>query len=61
MEYTLVGVDSNSFSLLGYVSKAMIKEGLSKEEVAMYREDAMSGGYSHLLVVSMEVINKLNE
>lgn len=61
MKYTLVGIDGNAFAIMGYVRDAMRKEGCSLEEQKAYTEDAMSGNYSHLLCVSMNMIEKLNE
>lgn len=61
MKYTLVGIDGNAFAVMGYVRDAMRKEGCSLEEQKAYTEDAMSGNYSHLLCVSMNMIEKLNE
>ncbi len=61
MKYTLVGIDGNAFAIMGYVRDAMRKEGCSLEEQKAYTEDAMSGDYSHLLYVSMNMIEKLNE
>lgn len=61
MKYNLVGVDGNAFAVMGYVRDAMRKEGCSLEEKKAYTEDAMSGDYSHLLYVSMNMIEKLNE
>lgn len=61
MKYTLVGIDGNAFAVMGYVRDAMRKEGCSLEEQKAYTKDAMSGNYSHLLYVSMNMIEKLNE
>ena len=61
MKYNLVGVDGNAFVVMGYVRDAMRKEGCSLEEQKAYTEDAMSGNYSHLLYVSIDMIEKLNE
>ena len=61
MKYNLVGVDGNAFAVMGYVRDAMRKEGCSLEEQKAYTEDAMSGNYSHLLYVSIDMIEKLNE
>ena len=60
-KYTLIGVNGNAFSVMGYVTKAMRNEGLTKEEIAEYQDKAMGGNYSNLLKVSQEVVNKLNE
>ena len=60
-KYTLVGIDGNAFSVMGYVSQCMKKEGMSREEIENYRKDAMSSDYNNLLVVSQEMIDFLNE
>ena len=61
MKYNLVGIDGNAFSVMWYVREAMRKEGYSIEERKAYTDDATSGDYNHLLVVSIDMINKLNE
>lgn len=60
-EYTLVGVDSNAFAIMGYVLLAMKDEGFSKEERDEYLEDAKSSDYDHLLCVSVEYIDRVND
>jgi len=59
--YSLIGVDGNSFCIMGYITKAMKREGLSKERIKEYREKAISGDYNNLLCISQDVIEKLNE
>lgn len=59
-KYSLIGVNSNAFSIMGYVTKVMKDEGKSPEEVNEYREEAMGGDYNNLLCVSQEVIDELN-
>ena len=39
----------------------MRKEGYSIEERKAYTDDATSGDYNHLLVVSMNIIDMLNK
>ena len=60
MEYSLVGVDSDAFCVMGYVTKALKKEGRSQQVADEYRKKAMDGDYQNLLRVSMKEINKLN-
>ena len=60
-QYSLIGIDSNAFYILAYVAKAMKKENCSQQEIENYRQDAESDDYQHLLFVSQEMINKLNE
>ena len=60
MEYSLVGIDGNAFSIMGYVIKAMRKEGKTKEEIDAYSGIAMSGDYDNLLSASQTIIEELN-
>ena len=60
-KYSFVGVDGNAFSIMGTVKRWMLDEGLSREDVDNYLNDAKSGDYNHLLVVSMEMVEFLNE
>lgn len=59
-KYNLIGIDGNAFSVLGYVSNAMRREGYSRAEIDAYMTDAKSKDYSHLLCVSAEMVDKLN-
>ena len=59
-KYTLVGVNGNAYAVMGYVVQALKDTGLGelKDE---YMNDAMSDDYNHLLVVSMNYLDKANE
>ena len=60
--YDLVGVDGNAFAVMGYVSNAMRRSGFSKkEEEDEYLADAQSSDYHHLLCVSCQMVEKVNE
>lgn len=59
--YSLVGIDGNAYSIMGYVQNAMKKEGKSREEIQAYLKDAQSSDYSHLLSVSHKMIEELND
>lgn len=59
--YTLVGVDGNAYAIMGYVRIAMRRTGMSREDIDAYTKDATSSDYYHLLVVSCEMIDKVNE
>lgn len=59
-KYSLVGIDGNAYSIMGYVSKAMRNTGHTKEEIDAYLNDAMSSDYSHLVGVSADMIEKIN-
>ena len=60
-EYSLIGVNGNAFSVMGYVRQAMKETGFTKNEIEAYTKDATSGDYDHLLVVSIDMIDKCNE
>lgn len=60
-KYTLIGVDGNAFSVMGYVLNAMKIEHCTKEEIDAYTKDAMSSDYYHLLAVSHATLEALNE
>jgi len=59
--YDLVGIDGNAYSVMGYVSSCMKAEKKTNEEINNYRKEAMSGDYNNLLVVSIDMIESLNE
>lgn len=59
--FTLVGVDGNAFSVMGYVTNAMRTAGMSAAERDIYRSMAMSGDYNNLLYISCEMIDKVNQ
>ena len=59
--YDLVGVDGNAYSIMGYVTHAMRKEGYTKEEQDAYLAEAMSGDYDNLVAVSFDMVNRINE
>ena len=58
--YSLVGINANAFNIMAYVKSCMQKERKSQEEIKNYLNDAMSSNYDHLLYVSNEMIDKLN-
>lgn len=59
-KYDLVGIDSNAFSVLAYVEKALRREGL-KDKIDDYKAKATSSDYDHLLAISIEYIDLANE
>ena len=59
--FDLVGVDGNAFSVMGYVSNAMCRAGFSTKERDEYLADAQSSDYNHLLAVSVDMVEKVNE
>ncbi len=53
----LIGEDGNAYSILGRVSKAMKREGISAEEIAEFMTEAKSGDYNHLLRTVVKYVN----
>lgn len=49
VEVQLTGQDGNAFFILGRVSKALRRAGVSQEEIESFRAEATSGDYDHLL------------
>jgi hypothetical protein len=49
----LTGEDGNAFAILGRCSKAARKEGVPKDEIAAFMNEATSGDYNHLLKTAM--------
>lgn len=60
-DYSLLGVDGNAFSVMGYVTRAMKKENKTTEEIDVYRAKAMESDYNNLLGVSQDIIEDLNK
>ena len=52
IQVQLMGEDGNAFAILGRVKKALSKNGIDKETVKQYIEEATSGDYHHLLYVT---------
>lgn len=59
--FNLVGIDGNAFSVMSYVQRAMRTAKFSQEEIDQYLADAQSSDYNHLLCVSVEMVEKVNE
>lgn len=59
MKYSLVGVDGNAFSIMGYTGQALKREGM-RDLVGEMQKKAMSGDYDNLLRVCMEYLDKAN-
>ena len=54
IEVELIGNDGNAFSIMGAVTKAMQRAGVSREEQDEYFKQATAGDYDQLLVTTME-------
>jgi len=57
IEVELLGNDGNAFSIMGAVSKAMRRAGVSSEERDLYFKEATSGDYDQLLATTMEWVD----
>ena len=53
IEVELVGQDGNAFAIMGRVSAALRRAGVSKEEIDIYLKESRSGDYDHLLQTAM--------
>ncbi len=53
----LIGQDGNAFAIMGRVKQALRRAGADKEYIDKYLNEATSGDYDHLLVVSMEYVD----
>lgn len=49
----LVGHDGNAFAIMGTVSRALRRAGVSEEEVNLYLKESRSGDYDHLLQTAL--------
>lgn len=60
IKYSLVGIDGNAFAIMGYTTKCMKRENKSKSEINNYMNKATSSNYDHLVSVSLDIIDDLN-
>lgn len=58
--YSLVGVDGNAYAIMGYVVHAMKECGKTADEVNEYMKQDKSSDYHHLLIVSADMCDELN-
>jgi hypothetical protein len=49
--------DGNAFAIMGAVSTALRKAGVSKEEINQYTSESMSGDYDNLLRTAMNWVS----
>jgi len=56
IEVELIGHDGNAFTILGRVTRAMKRAGLSAEQIEEYRTEAMSSDYNNLLATTMKYV-----
>lgn len=53
IEVQLSEEDGNAGAVMGTVSRALRRGGVSPEEIRLYREESMAGDYDNLLRVAM--------
>ena len=59
--YTLVGINGNAYSIMGYVRDAMHDAKMTNDDIDAYIKDATSSDYNYPLTVSCEMIDRVNE
>lgn len=58
--FSLIGVDGNAFSIMGYTAKALKKANLNEKVNEMYSK-ATNGNYYNLIVICDKYITMANE
>lgn len=61
MKYDLSTIDSNAYSIMGYIIKGMRREGFTQQQIKEYQSKAMSSNYTNLVAVSLEYVDRLND
>jgi len=59
IEVQLTGTDGNAFAIMGKVRRSLQREGVPKEEIDEFLEEAMSKDYDNLLVTCMNWVDVL--
>ena len=58
--FTLIGVDGNAFSIMGYTANALKRAGLRDKVDEMHKE-ATAGDYNNLITVCDKYVDMANE
>jgi len=58
--FTLVGVDGNAFSVMGYTQRCLKQAGL-EDKIHEMRIKAMDGDYSNCICVCLEYVEMANK
>jgi hypothetical protein len=53
----ILGRDGNAFAIMGAISTALRKAGVSKDEISQYTKESMSGDYENLLRTAMRWVS----
>lgn len=57
IDVTLTGVNGNAFAIIGTVTKALTRAGVSQDEIKEFTTEATSGDYDNVLVTCMKWVN----
>ena len=57
IEVALVGEDGNAVAIMGRVSNALKKAGVSQDEINAYLDESMSGNYDNLLATAVNWVS----
>lgn len=57
IEAKLIGKDGNAFSIMGTVTIALKKGGVSAEEIDSYLTESKSGDYDNLIATATKWVN----
>lgn len=57
VKVSLVGEDGNAFAIIGRVTQALSRAKVSKSEIELFRQEAMSGDYDNLLQTCMKWVD----
>lgn len=57
IEVELSSQDGNAFAIMGAVTKAMKSHKVPNDEIAAFRQEAMSGDYDNLLRTAMQWVS----
>ena len=57
VEVRLTGEDGNAYAIIGNVSRALKRSGVSAEEVTAFQDEAMSGDYDNVLRTAMRWVS----
>lgn len=57
IEVELIGQDGNAALIIGRVTQAMRRAGVSRDELAMFRTEATSGDYDNVLATALRWVS----
>lgn len=57
VEVQLTGEDGSAIFVIGRVTKALRRSGVSNSEISSFAREAMAGDYNHVLVTAMRWVS----